>query len=139
MSVSFQILPERGLVYVRYQGRVCLDDTISAFADYARHPDQRPGLKQFVDLTAVEEIETDFAKLMAVQAQKAGTFMEGASETLMVYLATTSLSQKMAQMIVRSWEPFPAVVPLVIDDEAEALSILGLPVSSVAELLSPAA
>ncbi|WP_372886806.1 hypothetical protein [Shimia sp.] len=138
MPVSFRILKQKGLVYVRYEGVARLEETMQAFADYARHPDCAPGQRQFVDLTALEGIEMDFPKLMETQAQKAGTFVNGAAETLIVYLAPTPLSQSLAQTIVRSWEPFPAVVPVVLGEEREALSVLGLRENSIEKLLAAA-
>jgi hypothetical protein len=45
----------------------------------------------------------------------------------------------MCNMIVRSWEPFDSVVALVMEDEAQALSVLGLAETSITQLLTTAA
>ncbi|WP_299353132.1 hypothetical protein [uncultured Shimia sp.] len=139
MPVSFRILKSHGLTYVRYEGVATLDETLAAFAEFAQHPDCRPGLKQLVDLTAVQEVKFDFPKLMEMQAKKADVFMAGPAETLIVYLTNASKTSNMAHMILRSWEPFPSVVPRVIEDEAAALSILGLREDSIEALLATAA
>ena len=135
MPVSFRILNSHGLVYVRYEGVATMDETMTVFAEYAQHPDCHPGLKQLVDLSRITDIAFDFPKLMEMQARKADVFMSGAAETLMVYLAQTPKAIAMANSVLRSWEPFPWVVPVVVEDEAEALSILGLRENSLSELL----
>lgn len=136
MPVSYRILKDQGLAYVRYEGVATLDETMAAFAEYAQDPECRPGLKQLVDLSALTDIKFDFPKLMQTQAQKADVFMAGAAETLIVYLAQSPMALSMARAIMRSWEPFPSVVPVVIEEETEALSILGLQQRSVSELLT---
>ncbi|MBR9843001.1 MAG: hypothetical protein GYB25_07565 [Rhodobacteraceae bacterium] len=135
MSVTYTILKEHGLVYVKYKGVVRIKDTMETFARYAGDPDCRPGQKQFVDLSKITEVEQDFAKLMEIQAKKAEVFMAGGAQTIMVYYAPTALGQRMGGIIVRSWEPFASVVALVIDSETEALSVLGLRETRIDDLI----
>lgn len=136
MPVSFQILSDHGLTYVRYEGVATLDESMDVFAQYAVHPDCRPGLKQLVDLSRITQIKFDFPKLMALQAQKADVFMSGPSETLIVYYAPNPQGRSIAQLVLKSWEPFDSVVPIIVDQEVEALAILGLPATSFSELLA---
>lgn len=138
MPISFQVLKSRALVFVQYQGIAGIDEAMKAFADYAKHPDCQPGQKQLVDLSKVKGVEKDFIKLMELQAQKADVFMKGSAETLIVYFAPTVEGRTIAEMILRSWEPFNNVVPIVIDDEAESLAILGQKETSFSELLTSA-
>ena len=137
MPVSFRILPERGLVYVRYTGRAAVADSTTAFAQYAAHPDFAPGQKQLVDLSGVTDMERDFPALMAHQAQKAAAFMPAGAQALMVYFAPTEIAQRMARTILRSWDGIDAVAAVLTEDEAQALSILGLPETGFDELLPP--
>ncbi|MCA0871991.1 hypothetical protein LCL97_14220 [Seohaeicola saemankumensis] len=139
MPVSFRILPNRGLVYVRYEGFAKLDDSFAAFAEYAQHPDRKPGQKQLVDLEQITGMEKDYAKLMALQAAKADTYVEGGAQTLLVYYAPNELSYGMARMILRSWEPIRSVVPVIQQTEAGALEILGQREHSFAEMLAQTA
>ncbi|WP_368183724.1 hypothetical protein [Aestuariibius sp. HNIBRBA575] len=138
MPVSFRILPSLGLVYVRYEGFADVADSMKVFGEYAQHPDCRPGQKQFVDLSLVTEVEQDFPKLMELQAQKAGVFMNSQAQTLIVYYVTDELTRAMASLIARSWEPFPWVIPVVYENEKDALEFLGLAATSISELLNPA-
>ncbi|MGE4327775.1 MAG: hypothetical protein AB7E21_16970 [Pseudodonghicola sp.] len=138
MSVTYRILPDRGLVYVRYEGFTRLDDTLRIFADYAADPLARPGQKQLVDLSAVTGFEQDFTKLMQVQAQKVDVFAAGGVQTLMVYYAPTPLGRDLAALALRSWEPFDSVVALIQEDEAQSLELLGQRERSFAELLQHA-
>ncbi|SHI86866.1 hypothetical protein SAMN05444000_103250 [Shimia gijangensis] len=138
MPVSFRILKSRGLVFVKYEGEARFDDTAQAFAEYAQHPDCRPGQKQLVDLSGITSMEKNFTKLMQLQAQKADVFAGNNAETLIVYYAPNPEGLGIAQMILKSWEPFDSVVPIVLDDEAESLAILGLKEASLSELLTSA-
>lgn len=115
-----------------------MEETMAVFAEYAQHPDCHPGLKQLVDLSQMTKVAFDFPKLMEMQARKADVFMSGAAETLMVYLAQSPEAISVSKSILRSWEPFPWVVPVVVEDETEALSILGLREGSISELLAEA-
>lgn len=139
MPVNFRILPDRGLVYVRYEGFAKLDDTFEAFAAYAQHPDRRPGQKQLVDLEQITGIEKDYTRIMAMQAVKAETFVEGGAQTLLVYYAPNEMSYGMARMIMQSWEPIRSVVPLIQQTEAGALELLGQRERSFAEMLAQTA
>lgn len=138
MPVDVTIFRERGLVYVCYTGFARLDETIAALNAYAAHPDFRPGQKQLVDMRDVTGIERDYVKFMKVQARKADIFMGGDCQTLLVCYAPTKIASEMAELMVRSWEPSGAVIPMVQADEAQALHILGQPERSVSELLQAA-
>jgi hypothetical protein len=138
MPVSFKIFRDRGLVYVKYEGFALLDESARTFAAYAAHPEFRPGQKQLVDLAGVTGIEKDYVKLFALQARKADVFLGSGAQTLLVYYAPTPVSFAMAESVLRSWEPSGAVIPLVQQDEAEALEILGQPERSFEELLQAA-
>jgi len=138
MSVTYRILPDRGLVYVRYEGYTRLDDTLALFARYAVDPQMRPGQKQLVDLSAITGFEQDFTKLMQVQAQKVDVFATGGVQTLLVYYAPTPLGRELAGLALRSWEPFDAVIALIQEDEAQSLELLGQREHSFAELLQHA-
>ncbi|GHE02384.1 hypothetical protein U879_20215 [Defluviimonas sp. 20V17] len=138
MSVSFTILPRRGLVYVRYEGFVHPDDTQKALAAYSRHPDRAPGQKQLVDLAAVTGYDADYARILQIQAQKAETFLEQGRQTVLVYYAPTRIAHEMAAIVRRSWEGLDGIVMRTAGTEAEALEILGQPECSLTELLAGA-
>ena len=135
MPVNYTILKDHGLVFVKYQGVMRIEETMETFGRYAQDPDCRPGQKQFVDLSEITEIEQDFPKLMEIQAKKAEVFMAEGAQTIMVYYAPTELGQRLGNIILRSWEPFDSVVALVIDSEEEALAVLGLRETSIEELI----
>jgi hypothetical protein len=138
MPVSFKIFRDRGLVYVKYEGFALLDESARTFAAYAAHPEFRPGQKQLVDLAGVTGIEKDYVKLFALQARKADVFLGTGVQTLLVYYAPTEISLNMAEAVIKSWEPSGAVIPLVQEDEAETLQLLGQPERSFDALLQAA-
>ena len=138
MSASFTIFPRRGLVYVRYEGRVTLRQTAEIFAEYACHPDRAPGQKQLVDLSAVTGFDTDYTELLKIQAHKAETFLEGGRETLLVYYAPTRTSYELAMLVRRSWEGLEGVAMRAVQSEDGALHLLGQPEDSFAEMMAVA-
>jgi hypothetical protein len=136
MAVSYRILSEHALVYVRYEGMAGLDDGFKAFEAYLRDPLCRPGQKQFIDLSGVTEIERDFPQLMAFQAFKALQFVAPAQQTLLVYFAPSKISQIMANLSLRSWAGFDHVAARMMEDEAAAMEFLGLRERRIAALLA---
>jgi hypothetical protein len=138
VSLSYRIFLDRGLVYVRYGSRVDFSDSGALFAAYTRDPDFRPGQKHLVDFSAVTDIDTDYARLLAVQAAKADAFVFPTGETLMVYFAPTPETDRVARWALRTWEGVNGVVVRVLNDEAAALSFLGQPEESFADLFESA-
>ncbi|MCD1616931.1 hypothetical protein [Salipiger marinus] len=138
MSVTFRILPDHGLVYVRYDGIAVLEETFRAFDAYARHPQQRPGQKQLVDLAGITGVEQDYVRLMALQSRKADLFSAHEGQTMIVYYAPTPLSYDLSKMVLRSWDGLDSIVALVQQTEAGALALLGLRERSFAALLQTA-
>ena len=136
MPLSFRILPERGLVVVRYSGFALIDDTVSATARYVVDPHYAPGQKQLVDMTALTGYEKDYVRFMEMQASKAERFSDAGVQTLVVYVAPTPVSQEVAGLFLRSWDDVPAVVPMIQRTEAEALTLLGQPERSLDDLFT---
>ena len=135
MSVSYRIFPNRGLVYVRYQGFALVADTERAFAAYTVDPDCRPGQKQLVDLRGVTGFERDYTKLMQLQARKAELFATQGIETLVVYLVSSAETRDMVRTVLQAWESFDGLVALMQTDEAEALHLLGQPENTIQALV----
>jgi len=135
MPVSFRILPDRGLVYVRYSGIAGARESQLAFAQYMQHPDCRPGQKHLVDLSDVIGFENDYGRLMELQALKAEHFVGQPVETLLAYFAPGVAAQQMAAFVLRSWQGRDEIVARVLLTEAETLTFLGLPERSIGALL----
>lgn len=132
-SISYEIFPELGLVYVQYRGHALLDDTFAAFKRYMDDPGYRPGQKQLVDLSRVTSFEKDYVRLLSLQAKKAEAFTKG-QETLVVYITPTESPLSLAELVSRSWEDVSNVVPIIVRTEEEALGVLGIEGVSVAGL-----
>lgn len=139
MPVSFRILPTHGLVYVRIEGDVRAFESLARFKEYAKHRDFRPGQKQLIDLSRVTGFDDDFPKLIELQARKADAFLANGAQSLTVYYAPCRQTRAFAQLLQRNWNPFPGVVTVIQDNEADALSILGMRMTSFRQLLEEAA
>lgn len=136
MPLTFRILPERGLVVVRYRGFATIDDTMSATALYVADPHYAPGQKQLVDMTALTGYEKDYVRFMEMQAGKAERFNNAGVQSLVVYIAPSPVSQEVAGLFLRSWDDVDAVVPMIQRTEAQALALLGQPERTLDELFA---
>lgn len=139
MPVSFRIIKNLGLVYMRYQGFARMSDSGKMFQSYIRHPDFKHGQKQLVDLSGMTGWDQDYVQMMQIQAQKADVFMGGGAQTLIVFYAPSDLSRHAAQLGMHTWESFLSVVPIVQETQADALAILGLPYPSFDNMLAQTA
>ena len=138
MPVRFRILPERGLVVVRFTGFILIDEAREAARAYVAHPDYAAGQKQLVDLSHATGYEKDYTRFMEMQAAKAERLACAGVQTLVVYVAPTPASQEICTMYLRSWDDVDAVIPMIQHSEAEALTLLGQPETTVDMLLAPA-
>lgn len=134
MALTFEIYPNRGLVVITYSGRAEISETARVFAEYAQHPDAAPGQKHLLDLSRVTDVEQDFPRLMALQAKKAGELGLPVMPAMLVYWAPTSTAQRMADMVYKSWDGVNGPALAVIEDEAEALALVGCPETRIADL-----
>lgn len=138
MSVTYQIFAEKGLVYVRYIGHVNIAEADAAIDSYRGDPAYAPGQRQLVDLAAATSWEHDFPRLIALQAKKAGAFMDPAAPVLVVAHAPNETARKIADYTGRSWDGIDAVVFRVAATETDALEMLGLAERSFDDLLATA-
>lgn len=139
MPLTYTIMPDLGMVYVRYWGVTSVQETVDMFAQFSADPASSPDLKHLVDLAGVVEYERSFPELMKLQAQKADTIMQSSSPVILVYYAPTRLSLTMARMILRSWDGLGSVVGRVAQTEEQALDMLGTGMKRFADLpLKPA-
>ncbi|MCB4379250.1 hypothetical protein [uncultured Tateyamaria sp.] len=137
MPIRFRIIPDRGLVVVRYSGFVTIDDTLGATQTYLAHPHYALGQKQLVDFSSITDYERDYVRFMQMQATKVDRFANSGVQSLVVYIAPTQISQELSALFIKSWDNVDAVVPMVQHSESEALTLLGQPEKSLDMLLPP--
>lgn len=135
MPVSYRILPARGLVFVRFEGRITVDEAGAAFAAFTRDPDRGPVHKHLLDFSGVTGWTADFPGLMRLHAGQLDVLRDAHQEILYVYHAPEGPARPLARVLLPSWEEVPGVVALLQDTEAGALDLLGQPETSFAVLL----
>lgn len=138
MPVSFTILKDHDVVYVRYSGKSSNAEGMACFADYLNHPDAHAGQKQLVDLSGLIVPISDHADGMKFMAKMADLFKGTGPQTLLVCYAPHDVARRSAMVGLRSWAGIEHVVFRVMEDELAALRFLGLPERSFAELLASA-
>lgn len=126
MTVAVRILPEAGLVLVRYAGFATVEATLAALGRAAADPAFARCARHLVDLRHVTGFERDHARFFAMQARIAGHAPVLPAGLLVVYLAPTETAQRMAQMARKSWEGVGDMTIIVAADAEGAASVLGL-------------
>jgi hypothetical protein len=138
MSISYRILPEFNLAYVRYSGRMTVAESVEAFRAYVADPAYRPGQKQIVDLSDVTDWERDYVQIMSLQAVKAEALYDPDHPTTVVSVAPTEMARSVANLVNRTWDRVQGVNYLTAQSEDAALELLGLPARARSEVFGSA-
>ncbi|MCB1351076.1 MAG: hypothetical protein KDK11_21445 [Maritimibacter sp.] len=133
MPISYSIMSDRDLALVVYEGEINAAERSQVISEVVRHRNFRPDQMHLIDLSGVTGWEPALESAV-MPGEVRRDWMRQARETLCVYYAPTEPGQALAAILVRAWDGIPGVVPLVLDDEAEALAILGQTEMRVAEL-----
>lgn len=136
MPVSFRLFPARNLILFRYTGHIRLPEPAEAVQASTQAQGFRSGMRHLVDVSEATGVDRDWPSLMRQQAEIAAVMVPQGPEQLVLFYAPSRPGQWMAQMARRSWEGLNIVSVRVIEDEAEALALLGLPERSIAALLA---
>ncbi|SPF80767.1 hypothetical protein [Pseudoprimorskyibacter insulae] len=126
MPVDYKIIPQQGVVFVRYSGFARMEETGRALGQYLQDPSYVPGQKQLVDLSEVTEVEHNFPQLMEMQARKLDIFLSDKGQTLIAYHAPNDISLGMSEMILKSWDGISGIVARVFRTEEDCLQFLGV-------------
>lgn len=134
MPVTFKVLPRRNLVLFTYSGMVGMQESMEVVAAATCHPDYRPTMRQLCDLSRVTGVERDFPALLKMQARIVESLYTPEGELVVLFYAPGRAGREMAQMAHKSWEGLNSVLVLILDREAQALAVFGLPDPSIAAL-----
>lgn len=135
MPLTYRILPDFGLVHVRYSGEVDFAETGALFANYLQDPAYRPGQKQLIDFSAITGFSADYTAMMAMQARKTDAFVLPDRETLIVYFAPTPDTFRIARFALQGWEGVPGVIVRILTEPAAVCAFLGLPEDGMTDLV----
>ena len=138
MALTFRILPKHNLVYVKYTGHMSIADSYAKLAEYQNHPEYSPDQRHFVDLSEATSYDTDATALMKMQAEKTEVITSGQGPLILAYFAPHEVAMAAARATLRSWEGLDHVVPVLCDTVDAMFDVLGLPVDSLDDLLTPA-
>jgi hypothetical protein len=135
VAIQYQILPDLHLIYVRYDGVVTTGETLAAMQDCARQPNFDPAYRNLVDFSRATSFIYDYPEIMRVQAAAAGLLVPNDRPPNLVYFAPTAESQKVARLVLRSWEGVTPMVGVILAEREQVLAVLGLQGSSLDSLL----
>lgn len=138
MALTFRILPRHNLVYVKYSGHMSIAESYEKLAEYQAHPAYSPEQRHFVDLSDATSYDTDPTALMKMQAEKIDVVTLSETPLILAYFAPHEVAMAAARATLRSWEGLDHVVPVLCDTLDAMFDVLGLPVTSLDDLLTPA-
>jgi hypothetical protein len=138
LAIQYQILPDLHLIYVRYDGVVTAAETLAAMQECARQPNFDPVFRNLVDFSRVTSFVFDYPEIMQVQAVAAGLLVPKDRPPNLVYFAPTAESQRVAHLVLRSWEGVTPMVGVILAEREQVLSVLGLEGSLLDSLLESA-
>lgn len=130
-----RILPDKGLMYVRYSGAVSGAEGIAAYQSYVDHDHYKAGQKHLIDFSEMTGFANDFPQVMALQALMSDTIMSHREQTLFVFCAPTPLAQTLCHQSAAAWDHIAHVIVRVLESEEAALDVVGLPDMKFADLL----
>ncbi|WP_152449789.1 hypothetical protein [Roseivivax sp. THAF40] len=134
--MTFQIIRERGLVYVSCKGHVTMTESQKAFRAYLAHPDFREGQAHLIDTADALSYGEDVGSSaqFELQARLAEAMPKGPEDLVLAYYAPTQIGQKMARAALQAWQGIPFARVLVGETEAQILDMLGFPERRFADL-----
>lgn len=110
MSVSYTILPEHNLHYVRYAGHHHTADTDALIADYKRDPNIRPGLRTVLDFSRILSAELDVSRRRKQMEMLYQLFHHRTGgHWSVIYFCPNDVSLSLTSMQQKMWEAKPEV------------------------------
>ena len=126
MSISFQILHDRGVVLARFTGRVMMQDCLSAAAAYARHSEARPTQPLLIDLSEITGYETDYVQILQAMARLPDYLWHKGAERLVVCLAPHALSRQISAAVARAILELPEGIARIARPRLTRLKFLAV-------------
>lgn len=134
MPLKYTIHQAVNLVYVQCWGNVTLAESMESLGQYSGDPAFRPEQRQLIDLKDVTQYERSYPEMMKLQARQVDIVSLSRMPTMLVYHAPTPMCVAMARMALKSWDGLSTIVGRIAQNEAEALSMLGIDGHSFADL-----
>ncbi len=139
LGVRLAILPEHGVLYVKYTGAITVEMGQAAYDSYVSHPDFAFGQKHLVDFSEVTDFQVNFPALMQFKAHMISEVLHTRAQTWFVYYATNELGRQICGYADATWSDVQSVVFRSAGTEQHALDILGLKHARFDTLLKDAA
>ncbi len=132
-----RIFPEHNLAYIRYSGKVTIDDYAAVVQEYTSHPQFSIEQKQLIDLRYMTDVERDYARIIALQAKIAEYAIGTAPEILSIAIAPTPIAMEAVRLVYQSWDDLDTpVARKVVRDVPEAADLLGIPLETLNALIA---
>ncbi|MEL7087399.1 MAG: hypothetical protein AAFY03_06115 [Pseudomonadota bacterium] len=135
MPIHYAISRRHDVLYARQTGVIDLPALRAAFIHYLNNPLYSHGRPELIDQTDVISTDVDFNEVRALLRQVNEVIPEGDIGTLTVVLSTKDSAFGTARMYQQLSEIDQGIRVFTENNEARALTHLGLPYPTVAEFL----
>jgi len=136
MSVSYTILPDLGIHYVRYGGHHQTHHTDLLIEDYRRDRMVRAGLRSVLDFSRILSAELDVSKRRKQMDALYGLFKDPAVDWCITYYCPTEVSRGLTEMQQKMWEARPDVDFLLATKIESIATKLDVPVKAIRDLVN---
>ena len=136
MSVSYTILPDHGIHYVRYEGHHLTAHTDRLLEDYRRDRLVTAGLRSVLDFSRILSAELDVAKRRRQMETLYGMFKDPAQDWCITYYCPSEVSRGLTEMQQKMWEARPDVDFLLTSRLEDIALKLDVPLAVVRKLVA---
>ncbi|MEJ6395591.1 hypothetical protein V8J82_20195 [Gymnodinialimonas sp. 2305UL16-5] len=136
MPIEFSTCLERDLLYARWYGRVDFDQFAQNFMNYVADEYYRPGRRELIDHSGIDEFDIDFNLVRSILRQVNAQDPTNQVTTHTVIYSPDETIYGMGRMYQTLSEMAQGIRVEVFRTEREALDALGLEHSSIAALRS---
>jgi hypothetical protein len=134
MPIEFSTCLERDFLFARWSGVITFEQILEVFESYKNDVHYVPGRTEFVDLSAVEDLDINY-RLMQTLLREVNNQAPGIQvKTRTVIFAPDDIIFGLARMYETLAELAEGIEVFAFTAESEALAHAGLPYETIAEM-----
>lgn len=125
MPVTFKILQDPLLVYIRYSGHLVTSDIRDAVTQFAQGGAAYHGQPHLFDLSRVTSSDINYPEFFAFMGQLADVYPMSKGENLFVFYAPDGPPAALSQILRKPFEQTPTMLVRAASTREQAFDILG--------------
>lgn len=126
MPANFQLFEKYGLAYVKFWDHVSMEEVAACAERFANEPGSDAAYRHLVDFSGVTSYDSNYVKIIEMQAKLADVFDGDANQWIFAYYAPKKVGREMANYGIRAWDNVEKVVIRMTMTESDTFDVLGL-------------